>query len=281
MEDKKSYLPVIQDRETPTSTISGSTHDETIQISEEKLIKLRKSAKKLESSLQDALHQIDSFRKNTSKPSGGMNSLSKQRNTTNHSMKLKPLLAIESPDTKTKRSDLGFPDIQPLEMIVSPRAHREQHYVRIIKAKTPEKQTQPQNLPMMDTSDLINRQTRHNNSPVNSPIKLDRTSMRTEKVTIHGSSRQPTFRTLVRSLDEMRVRKSHKLKGAKKISKCLRCAKLFASTDNHKKACCYHSRNKQRVEEYTHKGRLTKVSYVWQCCQQGLDSLGCCYGKHL
>ena len=108
----------------------------------------------------------------------------------------------------------------------------------------------------------------------------DRENRRIERIYPNDSQKACTFRSLVRSLDEMRQRKISKAKGGK-VSKCLRCQKLFTLNDNHKKACCFHPRTKERVEEYNSKGKLQRVTYVWQCCQQGIDSQGCIYGQHL
>ena len=68
---------------------------------------------------------------------------------------------------------------------------------------------------------------------------------------------------------------------AGQVSKCLRCQKLFTTTDNHKLACCFHSKGKERMEVYSEGGQLVKVKYVWKCCHQQGDSDGCCYGHHV
>ena len=65
------------------------------------------------------------------------------------------------------------------------------------------------------------------------------------------------------------------------VAKCLRCNKLFSSIDNHKLACCYHVKEKERVEHYDQDGRLIRVIYAWRCCQQPQESDGCCYGQHV
>lgn len=65
------------------------------------------------------------------------------------------------------------------------------------------------------------------------------------------------------------------------VSKCLRCQKLFTTTDNHKLACCFHSKGKERMEVYSEGGQLVKVKYVWKCCHQNGESDGCCYGHHV
>ncbi|XP_076456556.1 uncharacterized protein LOC143290888 [Babylonia areolata] len=65
------------------------------------------------------------------------------------------------------------------------------------------------------------------------------------------------------------------------VSKCLRCQKLFTATDNHKLACCFHSKSKERMEVYNDDGQLVRVQYVWKCCHQKGDNDGCCYGQHV
>ena len=65
------------------------------------------------------------------------------------------------------------------------------------------------------------------------------------------------------------------------VSKCLRCQKLFTATDNHKLACCYHGKGKERMEVYSDGGQLVRVHYVWKCCNQQAESDGCCYGHHV
>ncbi|KAK7091121.1 uncharacterized protein [Littorina saxatilis] len=65
------------------------------------------------------------------------------------------------------------------------------------------------------------------------------------------------------------------------VSKCLRCQRLFTATDNHKLACVFHGRGKERLEVYSDGGQLVKVKYVWKCCHQRGDTDGCCYGHHV
>ncbi|XP_005095398.1 uncharacterized protein LOC101852615 [Aplysia californica] len=69
--------------------------------------------------------------------------------------------------------------------------------------------------------------------------------------------------------------------GGGMVAKCLRCQKLFSSVDNHKLACCYHLKGKERLEHYDHCGRLLRVLYAWKCCRQPQDAEGCCYGQHV
>ncbi|GFS05669.1 hypothetical protein ElyMa_006525900 [Elysia marginata] len=84
------------------------------------------------------------------------------------------------------------------------------------------------------------------------------------------------------STDNKRV--NPRLKAARAgglVAKCLRCQKLFNSVDNHKLACCYHPKGKARFEHYDGSGRLVAVVHAWQCCQQGQDADGCCFGQHV
>ena len=68
---------------------------------------------------------------------------------------------------------------------------------------------------------------------------------------------------------------------ANQVNKCLRCQKIFNATDNHKLACCFHEKDKERVEIYTDGGQLVKVTYLWKCCNKSSDIDGCCYGHHV
>jgi len=261
----------VIDRSSPSSFVSGflpnrhKNDTSSIQIPEEKLMKLRTSARKLESSLQDALNQIDSFRKNAkstikySHPSGFSTNI-----------KLKPLLAVVSPDSGEMRREY-----KRVPGIKAPRSTDSNPLFEISGEAKP-MNSDLSEVPRRSQHRKVNTPT----SPISSP-GLRRTHRRSQKVSRSSKSNPPTFRSLVHSIDEMRVKQSMRVKGGQKVSKCLRCQKLFTLNDNHKKSCCYHPRSKERVEEYTNKGRLTRVTYLWQCCQQGVESQGCCYGQHI
>lgn len=65
------------------------------------------------------------------------------------------------------------------------------------------------------------------------------------------------------------------------VSKCFRCKKIFRMSDNHKLACCFHMKGKERIEKYGEDGKLKQVVFVWQCCGQKVDNPGCCTGHHV
>ncbi|XP_076083641.1 uncharacterized protein LOC143054503 isoform X1 [Mytilus galloprovincialis] len=276
----ESMFPSIYDRASSPNSIrsyASSRDDKDIKITKEKLKKIKHSAKKLENSLQDALSQIDQFRK-------GSESTMKYSHASMiaHNMKIRPLLArtASSSDTEsmrdgntTTRRQLPQPPIQTndnQELEVS--AHTN-------VLQTPGKEGGKENErppPAMKSKQPSKSKRRYQDSNVSRDSGDGSVQLRGDKTNTNHSC---TFRTLVRSLDEIRTRKSYKKGG--KVSKCLRCQKLFTLNDNHKKACRYHSRNKERREEYTNKGKLSRVNYVWQCCHQGGENPGCCYGHHL
>lgn len=99
----------------------------------------------------------------------------------------------------------------------------------------------------------------------------------------HSSPRrQDKERLTARSDDKERERlQIHTHFRSTHLSKCLRCNKLFKPPDNHKLACCYHSKGKKRMERYDDSGKLIRVTYNWQCCNKGMDNAGCCFGPHV
>ena len=85
-----------------------------------------------------------------------------------------------------------------------------------------------------------------------------------------------------------------KSKGAKRVerekggfpsstvtTKCLRCHKIYTVRDNHKMACRYHSKGKKKIEKYDDKGKLVMVNFIWECCLQKPESLGCNAAEHI
>ncbi|XP_062577265.1 uncharacterized protein LOC134239121 isoform X1 [Saccostrea cucullata] len=258
--DKKpkfSHLPPIE-RSSPSSMQTASSPDSVIPISEEKLHKIRHSAKKLENSLQDALTQMDSYRK------GSQGSMKySHASMISNNFKLKPLLP--NGEEETPEND-KFVTWAQSKMEVSGKT-----------SESPREKVVKSSLDQVKEVRKRSKQILYSDSRIR---QEERESRRVERIYPNESKKACTFRSLVRSLDEMRQRKISKAKGGK-VSKCLRCQKLFTLNDNHKKACCYHPRTKERVEEYNSKGKLQRVTYVWQCCQQGIDSQGCIYGQHI
>ncbi|XP_060065919.1 uncharacterized protein LOC132546224 [Ylistrum balloti] len=305
-DQQEAAQTAVQDRTTsPTMNAAAKSDANGIQITEEKLLKLQSSAKRLESSLQDALSQIDHFHKNV-KTSSKQTVTSKQSKNPNY--KLKPLMRARSPTRELP----NLKNLPPTKLAYTQSSLSERR-ANSLQNSFVEKTNSQQNSFMEKTNrSLSDRMSRFqvsetsgisdsksldlNDPPVRikwrrravSPLSLGAERAATMKERAmpkmqaqQQSSKSFTFRSLVRSLDEMRAKKATKTKGGQKVSKCLRCQKLFTLNDNHKKACCYHPRSKERVEEYTSKGRLTRVSYVWQCCRQSVDSQGCLYGQHV
>ena len=80
------------------------------------------------------------------------------------------------------------------------------------------------------------------------------------------------------------LRKKHKFSptgAANNTHRCLRCYRLYKVKDNHKKACKYHPRGKKKIEKYNGKGKLVTVAFLWECCMQATDALGCSAGEHI
>lgn len=258
---KYSNLPPIE-RSSPSSMQTGSSpvsnNDSVIPLSEEKLHKLRHSAKKLENSLQDALSQLDTYRKGSQ---GSIKYSHASMISTN--FKLKPLLPNGEEDTSENDQFVTWAQ-NKMEVSGKTRESPREKTVKSSQDQIREVRKRPKQILYSDSR----------------MRQEERESHRVERIYPNDSQKACTFRSLVRSLDEMRQRKISKAKGGK-VSKCLRCQKLFTLNDNHKKACCYHPRTKERVEEYNSKGKLQRVTYVWQCCQQGIDNQGCIYGQHI
>ncbi|KAK3586923.1 hypothetical protein CHS0354_008519 [Potamilus streckersoni] len=263
-------LAPIHGRTSPSSMNSAPTpvlkDEDTVRISEEKLRSLKKSAKKLENSLQDALSQMDSFRK-TSKSSKyqlpllgggkllpiGFMSVSDLPSSLRKDVKLLPS-ALHTWNTKFETNE---------------------------KNKDEEKGKEPQSKEeIVKIQEKTNKEHRHTSKEKK---KAKEALLRNlEKNSVISNSDPTTFRSLIKNLDELKLpqhRSPVKYKG--QVTKCLRCNKLFTLNDNHKKACCYHPKGKERIEQYSEHGKLLKVSYVWKCCMLGIDAVGCSTGKHI
>lgn len=64
-------------------------------------------------------------------------------------------------------------------------------------------------------------------------------------------------------------------------NRCLRCHKLYGAKDNHRMACRYHPKGKRKIEKYDARGRLSMVTYIWECCMQRPEATGCSTGEHV
>lgn len=237
----------------PSSLYSAPTpqpvvDQRNIQISAERLSKLRRSAKKLESSLNDALTQMDSFRKGI-KPTKTTAFTVQKPTPTGHVPEVPPALKkdmklLPSPMWSTKLEVSG-PKTHDAEM----EFLRQQELERQLKKKRAKEK------------------------------RLEAIQKGQEKLL--NSQEGPTFRSLIRSLDEAKKSRSKTFKPVGQVTKCLRCNKLFTLNDNHKKACNFHPKGKERIEQYSDRGKLVKVTYVWKCCKLGPDNPGCTYGQHI
>ena len=64
------------------------------------------------------------------------------------------------------------------------------------------------------------------------------------------------------------------------VRRCGRCGKLFKASENHKLCCRYHPKGQQKVEKYDGRGRLLRVTHIWQCCMQRAEAPGCSVDEH-
>ena len=233
--------------------------DQNITISEEKLSKLRRSAKKLETSLNDAISQME-----------------------NYKMVGKGLKVVQhSPPAST-------PSILPPALTGKPVGLFAEVPVNLKK----EIQLLPSALHTWSTKFEINgpklqernmeliRQQEKEKYDKKQRAKEKRKEAMSKSQDKSGQD-QPTFRSLMKSLDEVKKNKGKSFKPVGQVTKCLRCNKLFTLNDNHKKACNFHPKGKERIEQYSDRGKLVKVSYVWKCCMAGPDNPGCTYGQHV
>ena len=235
---------------TQTSVIQGILPP-MIQISEEKLDVLKQRARKLEESLHDAITSMEMLRKTArTKDNPPM---------TSTSLDLSPLktarlvkgkkgqLSVDHLNRDWRKATFevkGAPTATVLAYDVLPKLNKPRDFTK--------RRCQSEKLPPPAPSD----------------------SFRSAADAVTPKDQQAD--TLAK------LRAYHRPKnGFGKVSKCLRCQKLFRTTDNHKLACCFHSKGKERAEKYSDDGRLVKVTYIWKCCNQELDSEGCCTGQHV
>ncbi|XP_045181582.2 uncharacterized protein LOC123540547 [Mercenaria mercenaria] len=247
---------------SPSSLYSAPTpvpaaDQKNIHISAEKLSRLRRSAKKLENSLNDALSQMDTFRKG-----------------------MKP--------TKVTQSN----------MFGTPRPFGLQHVPDVPPILKKEMKLLPSPMHMWSTKfeisgpkihdaelELIKQQERDKEEKKRKAKEKRREAIQnSQERLVHSQQEVPTFRSLMKSLDDVKKTTGNKVRNYKpvgQVTKCLRCNKLFTLNDNHKKSCNYHPKGKERIEQYSDRGKLVKVTYVWKCCMMGPDNPGCTYGQHV
>ncbi|KAK6168177.1 hypothetical protein SNE40_022055 [Patella caerulea] len=223
------------DRSTAVSQSLDTRDKSYIQISEEKLRALKIQAKKLETSLHDAISSMDKFNKKCYVGDKTISSVSS-------SVTLSNVLA-----KNTRRGDYSTSRL--LDELKVPSWHRQPLEIKgshssfnVLDGK--KKETNPR------TSNSEGRRTK--DEPTDEV-----------KVQEHGHLSQRAF----------------KRQGP--VAKCLRCQKLFRKIDNHKLACCYHPKPKERFEKYNNAGQLLRVLYVWKCCRHEIEHEGCCFGQHV
>ena len=255
---------------TPSSLYSAPTPitmDETgIKISEEKLSKLRRSAKKLENSLQDALTQMDNYRKDTRPTKFNQSSIFSNKISSFGLPNIENIPPSLRKDMKLLPSPLHtWGTTGKFEVSLSPQ---------LDKLTPRERQIFQQREKIKNEKKARAREKRKmtlvkNQEKMNAPIAPE-------------ASPAPTFRSLINSLDQVKKNSPRNFKPVVgQVTKCLRCNKLFTLNDNHKKACCYHPKGKERIEQYSDRGKLVKVTYNWKCCMSGPDNAGCTYGQHV
>ncbi|XP_050409697.1 uncharacterized protein LOC126824503 [Patella vulgata] len=223
------------DRSTAASQSLVTRDRSYIQISEEKLRALKIQAKKLETSLHDAISSMDKFNKKCYVGDKTISSVSS-------SVTLSNVLA-----KNTKRGDYSTSRL--LQDLKVPSWHR-------------------QPLEIKGSHSSFNG--------------LDSKM----KVTNSRNANSEGRRTKDESTDEVKVQEHCQLsqrafKRQGPVAKCLRCQKLFRKIDNHKLACCYHPKPKERFEKYNNSGQLLRVMYVWKCCRHEIEHEGCCFGQHV
>lgn len=219
--------------------------------------------KKLENSLQDALTQMDNYRKDT-----------------------RPTKFNQSSVFSTKTSPFGLPNIEnippslrkDMKLLPSP-LHTWGTTGKFEVSLTP----QLDKLTPRERQLYQQREKQKNDKKQRAREKRKAALVKNqEKMNQPNPADAPTFRSLMRSLDEVKKNSPRNFKPVVgQVTKCLRCNKLFTLNDNHKKACCYHPKGKERIEQYSDRGKLLKVTYVWKCCMTGPDNAGCTYGQHV
>ncbi|KAH3859796.1 hypothetical protein DPMN_102619 [Dreissena polymorpha] len=255
---KKHHGNGEQEGTSPSSLYNAPTplpkiDQRSIQISAERLARLRHSAKKLESSLQDALSQMDTFRK------GMQPTKITQSN----------LFGTPKPFGTSHLPDMPQTLKKEMKLLPSPM------HMWSTKFEVSGPRTQDAEI------ELIKQLEREKEEKKRKAKEKRREAIQKSQERILNSQEAPTFRSLMKSLDEVKKNKGKSFKPVGQVTKCLRCNKLFTLNDNHKKSCNYHPKGKERIEQYSDRGKLVKVTYVWKCCMLGPDNPGCSYGQHV
>lgn len=237
VDERQELSPTKDGMTSPTQSAKGDNSG--IQITEEKLLKLQSSAKRLENSLQDALSQIDHFHKNA-KTSSKQNPTSKQSKGSNH--KHKALMRNRSPNSGVLPT---LKTVPPTKLAYTQSSLSERKTSSLQNSILEKTNSVPNSFMERTNRSISERMNRFqvsdvsaisdsksldlNDPPVRikwrrrqvSPVSLGaepRTSTLNERPVPKAqgsqqSSKSFTFRSLVRSLDEMRVKKATKTKG--------------------------------------------------------------------
>lgn len=64
-------------------------------------------------------------------------------------------------------------------------------------------------------------------------------------------------------------------------AKCLHCHKLYKINENGDTSCRYHPMSKKRLDKFDINKNVINVEYLWECCLQTTDAIGCTIGKHV
>lgn len=253
----KFVLPSINGMsspQSPTQSIKAEKRDSSvIHISEDKLNRLRKSARKLENSLQDALTQLDTFRQQSD--------ASKHKENQQPNGKFPPQQSMPHG---------GYPTLPKRDLR---RVQNLAQWKAKFEVSTSDSEDGECGSPEVVKLQLVKGEDAHQRRKIST---VPQTSRKDKKSNDFGGF---TFRSLVESIDDLKSKNAKPSRG--QVSKCLRCKKLFTSSENHKKACSYHPKGKQKTEQYNDKGQLVRVTHIWQCCLNKVDNPGCCFSQHV
>ncbi|KAH9492612.1 hypothetical protein Btru_024056 [Bulinus truncatus] len=256
-----------------------------IEISEEKLNILKLRAQKLEDSLHEAISSMNTLRKEKSDgESSSTKSDSKLQNTSltnkrherNHyvgaSLQVQrstPRLAvIRRPRSQHRSRSETLLESEPTSFLTGRSV--------ALNASTPADRSMAQScLTVMVDKHRSDAQSK----PVYDNLIANKYSNGMSAEECHS---QPNIsNTDTSKVAKVKVISRHKVASNAMVSKCLRCQKLFCAVDNHKLACFYHTKEKERIEHYDQTGKLIRVALVWMCCHQPQEIEGCCYGQHV
>ncbi|XP_059175469.1 uncharacterized protein LOC131955365 [Physella acuta] len=273
--DKTSSRPASDDRgssDTSSDKTKNTRERSLIEISEEKLRMLKERAQKLEDSLHDAISSMSKQGRESELPSNlaplntkGLNNGADDHRRLQTNSVAPRIVVIKRPlsNQRRSRSETLLLDTESTSLLSGRSVNLTTHnmsdrsQVQSCLTIVPGKG---------DTSSkqLIN-ETKNNLQMPNETDQQENTSKE------QSPQKKKTPRIISR----------YRAAGGGMVSKCLRCQKLFSAVDNHKLACYYHTKEKERIEHYDPSGKLVRVMYAWMCCRQPQEIDGCCYGQHI